>query len=499
MSTFSSEWAPDLYLELRDRHGGRSVQASVQAAIKHAIGSGRLAGGAKLPPSRVLAEELKCARAAVVGAYAQLAAEGYVETRQGSGTRVAPSATPPEGTHSLELADPLPKISFSAGVSDLSSFPRAEWQRAVGYVMGTVSPAELYYTAPVGTPRFRIVLAQRLARVRGVVADPRRVHACGGTVQAVSLLAKVFASRGVRTVAVEDPSWPRLRPPLEGAGLNIRPIRVDSHGLVVTELARHPDVGAVFVSPAHQFPTGVLMSESRRAELIDWARSSHGFIVEDDYDAEFNLGRVHIGALQSHDPQHVVYLGTSSKILSPALRLGWIVAPAAIESTLAAQRPGFDLGVSVLEQLALAHLMSTGKLDRHLRRTRQTYDRRRRLLIGALSAALPQITITGAPTGLHLIATLPAGVDENDVVAEASRRSVGVFGLGYYQIRRNQRRPGALVLGYANLKDGAIATGVELLAECIHTVRRRSVAHDRRQSGCRTSPESTHRSSGAAM
>lgn len=478
MSTSSSEWAPDLYLELRNDHGGRSVQASVQAAIKRAIRGGRLAGGAKLPPSRVLAEELNCARAAVVGAYAQLAAEGYVQTRQGSGTRVARSAVPMAGTDGLELADPLPKISFSAGVSDLSSFPRTEWQRAVGHVMGTVSPAELYYTAPVGTPRFRVVLAERLARVRGVVADPRRVHACGGTVQAVSLLAKVFESRGVRAVAVEDPSWPRLRPPLDGAGLKIVPIRVDRDGLVVADLARHPEVGAVFVSPAHQFPTGVLMSESRRAELIDWVRNTRGFIVEDDYDAEFNLGRVHIGALQSHEPQHVVYLGTSSKILSPALRLGWIVAPAAIESTLVAQRPGFDLGVSVLEQLALAHLMSTGELDRHLRRTRQTYDRRRSLLVGALSAALPEMTVTGAPTGLHLVATLPAGVDENEVVAEAARRSVGVFGLGYYQIRRSSRRPGALVLGYANLKDGAIATGVELLAECIHAVRRRSAAQE---------------------
>jgi GntR family transcriptional regulator/MocR family aminotransferase len=189
------------------------------------------------------------------------------------------------------------------------------------------------------------------------------------------------------------------------------------------------------------------MSEPRRAELLDWARRSDGLIVEDDYDAEFNLGTAQVGALQPRDPARIIYLGTSSKILSPALRLGWIVAPARLSEELASTRPGFDLGVSVIEQLAMVYLMSTGKLDRHLRRTRRTYDRRRSLVISALHAAVPDARISGAGAGPHLIASLPHDVSESRVVAEAARRSVGVFGLGHYRIGRPSRCSGSLVSG----------------------------------------------------
>jgi GntR family transcriptional regulator/MocR family aminotransferase len=430
-----------------------------------------LVGGTKLPPTRELAAELNCSRSAVVSAYAQLVAEGYLESRQGSGTRVARAAAPSSADEGWIGGEQLPRINFSAGVCDLSSFPRTEWQNAVGHVMATVPLSELYYTEPVGTRRFRAVLAERLARVRGVVTDPPRVHVCAGTVQAVSLLARTFAARGVTTVAVENPSWPRLRPPIEAAGLRTVAVRVDEHGIVVADLARHPEVAVAFITPAHQFPTGVTMSEDRRTELLDWATRTGGLVVEDDYDAEFNLGTAQVGALQSHDPARVIYLGTTSKILSPALRLGWIVAPPAVSAELAKARPGFDLGISVIEQLAMAHLMSTGKLDRHLRRTRQMYDRRRNLLIGALRAAVPDAQIKGARAGLHLIAVLPRDVDESNVVAEAARRSVGVFGLGYYRIGRSRPGPGALVLGYASLNETSITTGVELIAESIAAVR----------------------------
>jgi GntR family transcriptional regulator/MocR family aminotransferase len=473
MSTFLPEWAADLYLELPQGDHPHPVQDRVRSALKSAIRSGRLAGGSKLPPSRELAAELSCSRSAVVNAYAQLVAEGYLETRQGSGTRVARARSVPSVNEAWINGEQLPRISFSAGVCDLSSFPRADWQHAVGYVMATVPLSELYYTEPVGTRRFRAVLAERLARVRGVVTDPRRVHVCAGTVQAVSLLARTFAARGITAVAVENPSWPRLRPPLLAEGLRIIPVRVDENGLVVSDLARHSDAAAVFVTPAHQFPTGVTMSPSRRAELLDWAARTDGLVVEDDYDAEFNLGTAQIGALQMLDPSRVIYLGTTSKILSPALRLGWVVAPPAVSAELDRARPGVDLGISVIEQQAMAHLMSTGKLDRHLRQTRQMYNRRRNLLVSALRACIPDAQIMGARAGLHLIARLPPDVDESRVVAEAAKRSVGVFGLGYYRIGRPRSAPGALVLGYASLNDTSITTGVQLIAESIEAVRGR--------------------------
>ena len=471
MGATSPGWAPDLYLEL-ERGGPRQTRANLHAALRSAIRDHRLAPGVALPPTRQLAAELGCARSVVLGVYTQLVAEGYLVTRQGSGTRVAGAAA----AAPVWDAQQPPRINFSAGVSDLSSFPRTDWKNAVGHVMASVTPAELYYTEPAGAAHFRVVLAERLARLRDVRVRPEHVHVCAGTVHAVSLLARLLAARGVRTVAVENPSWPRVRPPLQAVGIHIVPVRVDAQGLVVSELAGNQDVDAVFITPAHQFPTGVTLSPSRREELLRWAAGTRRIIVEDDYDAEFNLGAAQVGSLQPHDTERIVYLGTTSKILSPTLRLGWIAAPQTLSAALTDMRESSDLGVSVIEQLSLAHLMSTGKLDRHLRTTRQMYDRRRKLLIEALRARLPGTKITGARAGLHIIASLPPDVVESQVVSELARRSVGVYGLGFYRIGWTQNSGGALVLGYASLNETQIATGVELLAESIAAARKHASA-----------------------
>lgn len=477
VSTTSPAWAADLYLEM-EHDGSHNLRASLLAAIRSAIRDRRLTAGATLPPSRQLAAQLGCARSVVHAVYTQLIAEGYLISRQGSGTRVARDAlTPP--TDAAWLAHrQVPRINFSAGVSDLSSFPRADWRNAVGHVMATVTPSELYYNESAGVAQFRLVLSERLARLRGVRARPQNVHICAGTVHAVSLLARLFKARGIRAVAVENPSWPRVRPPLEAAGIDIVPIRVDSQGLVVSDLTKHLNVGAVFVTPAHQFPTGVTLSTARRENLLRWAATTHGLIVEDDYDAEFNLGAAQVGSLQPSDPERIVYLGTTSKILSPTLRLGWLAAPSVLSASLNDMRESVDLGVSVIEQLSMAYLMSTGKLDRHLRQTRKIYDRRRNLLIEALRARLPHTKISGARAGLHIIASLPSDVVESEVVAELARRSVGVYGVGFYRIGRPRRPGGALVLGYASLNETLIVAGVDLIAESIAAARARAARVD---------------------
>ncbi|MER6523772.1 PLP-dependent aminotransferase family protein [Streptomyces sp. NPDC001508] len=466
MGTGAPHWAAELLLDLSQASVPRrqTKAAQVEESIRQAIQSGRLSPGSRMPPSRALADELACSRSVVVSAYERLAAQGFLRSRRGSGTVVANVSQPPVSTSVPRQQPPQHRFNFTAGVADLSMFPRSEWSSAVRHVMSTASRDEFRYNAPNGIPQFREALSQRLARVRGVVADAHDIHACSGTVQSLSLLAHTLAGEGHRSIAVEDPSWDMVRPPLAAAGLRLVPIGVDDDGVCVSELWEHPDVRAVVVTPAHQFPLGAVMSQARRTELLRWAQARDAVIIEDDYDAEFSYGRRSRPALQPDAPDRVVYLGTTSKILSPALRLGWMVTPAWMTPCVSTIRASFDLGVPALEQLSMTYLITTGTLDRHLRRTRPKYDRRRRALISALHAELDDVEVSSAPAGLHLLARFPHGCSEGRLVAEAARRSVSVLGLAPYRlVDPPQSRP-TLVLGYANMTENLIVSGVQELA-----------------------------------
>ncbi|WP_433603446.1 PLP-dependent aminotransferase family protein [Nocardia sp. CA-135953] len=444
----------------------------VQEAIKQAIRNGHLAAGAQLPPSRTLARELHCSRSVVVNAYGQLTMQGFLRSRRGSGTVVAegPAAAP---APRLPVRPPTSQLTFAAGVADLSSFPRTEWTNAIRHVMSTASRDDLQYSSPNGNAKFREALAERLARIRGVAAQPHDIHVCGGTVQSISLLARVLADEGHSTIAVENPSWDRLRPPLESVDLQLVPIRVDDEGICVADLWAHPDVRVVLLTPAHQFPTGVIMSDARRSELLEWATRRNALVIEDDYDAEFNYGTAAVHAVQSTMPDRVVYLGTTSKILSPALRLGWMVTPTWMTPRVNAIREHFDLGVPVIDQLALTYLITTGLLDRHLRRTRPKYNRRRHALISALHAELDGIEISSAPAGLHLLVRFPNICAEDRLVAEAARLSLPVLSLQRFRLEELQDNRPTLVLGYANMTEDSIVAGARVLAQAWRAVRAR--------------------------
>jgi GntR family transcriptional regulator/MocR family aminotransferase len=332
--------------------------------------------------------------------------------------------------------------------------------------MATATRTDFYYSAPGGNLTFRRTLADRLSRVRGVTTSAADIHACAGTVQAVSLLAHALSRSGASVIGLEEPAWSKLRPPLQAPGLTIRPLPVDHEGLVVHELQSGPPVDAVMVTPAHQFPTGAVMSPRRRSALLEWVRDRDVLIIEDDYDAEYNVGRHATMALQHLAPERVVYLGTTSKILSPALRLGWMVTPPWLTRKLDEMRPGFDLGISVIDQLVFAHLMSSGILDRHLRSARVHCRRRRERLIEEIGRQIPDAVVHGASAGLHVRVEFPDGCDEATVVAEAARRSVKV--LSYRSFYGGRPPPGlrpTIVLGYADLTEGQIADGVGLIAE----------------------------------
>ncbi|CNG83776.1 GntR family transcriptional regulator [Mycobacterium tuberculosis] len=282
-----------------------------------------------------------------------------------------------------------------------------------------------------------------------------------------ALLALLRAQGGHPALAVEDPTSARQLPMMEAAGLRLARVPVDAEGLDVAALARS-GARAVLVTPAHQYPTGVVLSAARRAELIAWARDADGLILEDDYDAEFRYDRDPVGCLQGVDPDRVVLLGSVSKSLAPALRLGWAVAPPALAARLRDHRGRTDLGAPVVEQHALTEFLRTGGYDRHLRIMRRRYRARRDALAAALDAHLPAARVHGVSAGIHLYVELPPGCDEDAVVARAARMGVAVTGArSLWSPAGAAAASPALVLGYAGLSETRLVKAAELLGQAV--------------------------------
>ncbi len=455
---------PELLVPL-DRAGGRALRAQLEDRLRASIRTGSLEPGSQLPSTRVLAHDLGLSRGLVVDAYAQLLAEGYLEARPGGTTRVALAARQEPGWPGDDERLPRFRYDFRPGVPDLSLFPRAAWLVAMRQALADVADDALGYGDPRGLLETRAALAAYLGRVRGVAVDPGRVIVCTGFAQGLRLLCGVLRRTGVTRLAVEEPTHPGQRLLIARAGLEPVPIPVDADGLCVDALAR-ADVGGVLVMPAHQFPSGVVLAPGRRAALVDWARSQGAVVIEDDYDAEFRYDRAPVGAVQGLAPASVVYVGSTSKMLAPALRLGWMVVPPEMVEQVAEEKRDADLGSPGLDQLALAHFIVAGRLDRHLRRARLIYRTRRDALVRAFADCLPGARIRGIAAGLHAVVELPAGVDEDAVIAAAGRREIRVYGMGGYRASGPSPVP-SLVLGYAALSEAAIVAGVAALAEAV--------------------------------
>ncbi|MEA2384492.1 MAG: GntR family transcriptional regulator / MocR family aminotransferase [Solirubrobacteraceae bacterium] len=453
----------DLLVAL-DRSAGRGVRRQLEGELRRAIRQGRLAIGTALPPSRVLAGELGVARGAVVDAYAQLAAEGYLEARQGSGTRVRaaqPRATVTDSTPPAPRPGTGPRLL--GGLPDPASFPRTQWQRHYRAAIGALPTASVSYPDPRGEASLREALARYLGRVRAVVTAPDRIQVCGGFTQGLALVCRALLARGERRVAVEDPCFGYHRELIANAGLEPVPIRVDEHGIDTDELARH-DVGAVLVAPAHSYPMGAVLAPHRRIALVEWADAADALVIEDDYDAEFRYDRAPIGALQGLRPERVVYGGSVSKTVSPILRVGWLAAPEALMADLRREKLYDDIANGTLDQLALARFLDAGDLARHLRRVRPLYRGRRDVALDALARHLPDATAAGVAAGLHLFVRLPDGCDERALVRAARRRGVVVEGTARHWADPATAPP-ALVLGYGAAGEAAIERGVATLGE----------------------------------
>lgn len=457
MANSGTSSAPELLVEL-DRDSAQPLHRQLADGLRDAVRTGRLTPGSRMPSTRVLSADLGVSRRMVVEAYSQLTAEGFLRSSQGGSTRVAAVDVVPSSRIRPDHARPRFDIDFAPGSPDLTSFPRQAWLRAMRQGLAEIESSAFGYVAPHGLPAARTAVADYLRRTRGVVADPRLVVLCSGATQAVALLAQCLDDR----VATEDPGFWLHRMVLRHNGIDPIPIPVDGNGIDVGALAAS-EATTVLTTPAHQSPTGVVLSASRRTELLEWAQPGR-LIVEDDYDAEYRYDRAPVGALQGVAPDRVVYLGSTSKTLAPGLRIGWMVVPAHLIDRVRTAKSLADTGSSVMDQIAFSQFLTSGSYDRHLRQMRRRYPARRAALLTALSRHLPLAEVLGAAPGVHLTVRFPPGFPIEELTRRAAESRIRLEPLAPCYADPATAQAG-LILGYANLTESQIATGVEILGE----------------------------------
>jgi GntR family transcriptional regulator / MocR family aminotransferase len=419
--------------------------------LRRAVRTGRLPAGTRLPASRTLAGDLAVSRGVVVRAYEQLGAEGYLSAKLGSGTVVAD--VPGSPAVSIRRRQRPPS---NPGLPSGGTFPRAAWARCAATAFSRLTDADLGYGDPAGWPPLREELSRYLGRVRAVLAPPERIVVVNGFGQTTRLVADVLRQRTVDRIAVEDPGSIGIREQFERATVRCVGVPVDDDGIRVDALEAG-GVRAVVVTPAHQFPTGVVASGERRHALLDWARRTSAVVVEDDYDAEFRYDRTPVGALQGLGPDVVVYGGSVSKTLAPGLRLGWLVAPEHLAETFTEAKYSADLARGVLDQATMAEFLASGEMDRHIRRMAVEYRRRRDRLVDSVAAAFPDWQVSGTAAGLHLLVHPPTANAEA-LAAVAQECGLDARPLSRYSVRPCP--PQGLVVGYGHQRPDTIAAAV---------------------------------------
>lgn len=448
----------DLFVRTESDTGRRD---GLERALRDAIRAGRLAPQTRLPASRSLARDLGLSRGTVTHAYGQLIIEGYLIGRHGSGTYVA--ARPTTGAASARPAAPPPRpeprFDLRPGTADLTTFPRTAWLAATRRVLNEAPAEALGRCEPGGCAELRTALADYLGRARGVTTSPDRIVVCNGYAQAFNLLTEALTNDVTTTLGFEEPSLTKLRTGARRAGLATPSVPVDAQGADVGTL--HAD--AVVVTAAHQYPLGVTLGADRRRALIDWARRTGGLVIEDDYDGEFRYDRQPVGAVQGLAPERVAYAGTASKTLSPGLRLAWLALPGHLVEPVTRAKAAYDRFSPILGQLVLAELITSGGYDRHIRRCRARYRRRRDRLVAALAEHVPHLRLIGIEAGLHAVLALPGGVDtERDAVARLRHTGVAVDGLSTFYADPSEAT-GGLVIGYATPPEHGFVPAVDAL------------------------------------
>lgn len=453
----------DLHLDLRRTivPGARGVRELLLTALREAVRSGRLAAGTVLPPSRSLAADLGLARNTVAEAYAELVAEGWLASRQGAGTWVVNPGrrqlpARPRGGRGVATHNLMP------GSGDVSEFPRGAWLASARRAV-TAAPNQAFrLDDPRGRPELREALAEYLARARGVRVSPDSVVICAGTRNSVEILARMFGPQ--RPIALEAYGLFTFRDCIQAVGVPTTAIGFDEDGAAVDDLDTH-DTPAVLLTPAHHYPHGVSLHPTRRTAVVEWADRTGGYVLEDDYDGEFRYDRQPVGALQSLNPDRVVYLGSASKSLAPALRLGWMVLPADLVDDVLAAAGGQQWYVDAITQLTMADFIRSGNYDKHIRRMRTIYRRRRDILVARLDRFAPAVTVSGLSAGLHLLLALPDGA-EPEVLRRAGDTGVAIASLS--RLRHPAAgaalpRPDGVVVNFGTPAEHAFGAAVDAL------------------------------------
>ncbi|HEX7150250.1 MAG TPA: PLP-dependent aminotransferase family protein [Thermoanaerobaculia bacterium] len=456
-----------------DRRSATPFYRQIYDGVRASIVAGRLRPGQKLPSTRALAEDLEISRLPVVLAFEQLLHEGYLEGRAGSGTYVAasipdelttparkatiPKSKPPRETEPPQLG------AFRVSLPALDQFPRALWSRIVARHAKTMSIEQMAYGDPAGHHPLRAAIADYLRTARAVRCEADDVLIVSGSQMALQICAQALLPRGT-TVGVEDPGYPGAGEALIRAGATRVAIPVDDEGLTVDALDGRKRIHAVHVTPSHQYPLGMSMTASRRIALLDWARRTNGWIIEDDYDSEYRYASRPLGALQGMDAaSRVIYIGSFSKVLFPSLRVGYIVVPPELMAAFLREREAIDLFSPILEQLVLTEFLRDGHLTRHVRRMRVLYEKRRDALVRGLREHA-HLEPYNADAGLHVTSFLPEGTNDREVVREAARRGVYATALSTCYLRRP--RPG-LILGFGGATERRIAAACRTLGEVL--------------------------------
>lgn len=460
--------------------------------LRQEILSGGLKRGTKLPSTRALAEELGVSRNTILNAYDQLLAEGYLESVEGSGTfvsrvlpelfLVAPAVNKPDqpesrqprlskNTQQVMAAPRMPRPTldqrgqilraFRAGTPALDQFPFEIWSRLLGRHTRYLNASAMRYQDDAGYRPLREAIAHHVTLSRQVRCTPDQVIIVAGSQGALDLAARVLLNPD-DAVWVEDPGYLGARGALQAVGAHIIPVPVDDDGLMVeTGIERAPDARLVYLTPSHQFPLGVTLSLARRLALLDWAKRASAYILEDDYDSEYRYSGRPLASLQGlDDGERVLYIGTFSKVLFPALRLGYIIVPPSLVEAFWAMRAFIDIHPPILEQMALADFIAEGHFVRHLRRMRTLYAERRALLLDALKN-LP-LEVSGAAAGMHFVGWLPDGLEDLAVSEKAAAHQVHAMPVSYFRIKPGGRQ--GLIFGYASVDEREIQRGAPRLA-----------------------------------
>ncbi len=480
-----------------DRSSATPLYRQLYDGYRGAIVSRRLRPGQRLPSTRALATELRISRIPVLQAFEQLLAEGYFETRTGSGTFVASSLPddystadgrggsrkPAAGSGRRVIAqgatllqpEPAPWLqgwgAFRVSQPAVDRFPFEVWSSLIARHSRNPRTSLLHYGDAMGYRPFREAVASYLRTSRAVHCDADQIMVVSGSQQALEITARVLLDPR-SPVWIEEPGYPGARDVLTMAGARLVPVPVDEEGLqVAAGIALAPQARAAYVTPSHQYPLGVTMSASRRLQLLDWAQRSGAWIIEDDYDSEYRYGSLPVASLQGLDQDsRVIYIGTFSKVLFPSLRLGYLVLPADLAGHFAAVREAMDIFPPTLPQAALTDFLIEGHFSRHLRRMRLLYRERREALVEALGAELGGVlSVMGDQAGLHLAATLPPGTDDRRIAEEAARRGLWAMPLSSCCLGESPR-PG-LVLGFAGVEVPEILEGVRRLRGLLTSAR----------------------------